>query len=67
MIADGAPNKEIKNYIITTKFRTVTGNRNLTEAQALKTAELIDEVSPKSAFKELDAELRRSGAAKKRK
>ena len=67
MQAEGVSNKKVRSYIIASKFRTVTGNRHLTEAQALKMAELLDEVSPKSAFKQLDAELRKSAAANKRK
>ena len=67
MQAEGLPTRRVRSYIIASKFRTVTGNRRLTDAQALKMAELLDEVSPKSAFKQLDAELRKSAAANKRK
>ena len=57
----------IRNYIITTKFANITGNKKFSEAQALKAAELLDEVSPKGVFKELNDELRKmSGAAKKK-
>ena len=35
------------------------GNRNLTDAQVLKMAELLDEVSPKGVFRELNDELRK--------
>ncbi|MBR3494494.1 MAG: hypothetical protein IKH38_03620 [Clostridia bacterium] len=65
MIGEGESTKKVRTYIVSTKFRTVTGDRNLTEAQALKIAELLDEVSPKSVFKELDAELRRMSGKKK--
>jgi len=34
--------------------------------QALKMAELLDEVSPKSVFKELDLELRKESGRQKR-
>ena len=67
MTADGASPKKVRAYIVTAKFRTVTGNKHLTEGQAAKMAELLDEVSPKSVFKQLDAELRKAGAANKRK
>ena len=65
MMEEGEAQKKIRTYIVCTKFRTVTGNRKLTEAQALKMADLLDEVSPKSVFKELNAELRKKSAAKK--
>ncbi len=67
MLEDGAAVKKIRTYIVCSKFRTVIGNQKLTEAQVLKMAELLDEVSPKSVFKTLDAELRRLSAAKKQK
>ena len=67
MFEDGAALKKIRTYIVCSKFRTVIGNKKLTEAQVLKMAELLDEVSPKSVFKTLDAELRKLNAAKKQK
>lgn len=63
MMEDGVSLNEIRSYIVCSKFRTVIG-RKLTEAQALKMADLLDEVSPKSVFKEVDAELRRLSVAK---
>ena len=59
--------KKIRTYIVCTKFSTVIGNKKLSEAELLKMAELIDEVSPKSAFKALDFELCKLSAAKKQK
>ena len=47
-------------------FTHITGNRELSEVQALKMAELLDEVSPKSVFKELDLELRKESGRQKR-
>ena len=67
MLEEGASVKKTRTYIVCTKFRTVIGNKKLTEAEVLKMAELIDEVSPKSAFKALDSELRKLSAAKKQK
>ena len=67
MLEEGANVKKTRTYIVCTKFRTVIGNKKLTEAEILKMAELIDEVSPKSAFKALDSELRKLSAAKKQK
>ena len=67
MLEEGAPISEIRTYAVCSKFRTVIGNKNLTEAQALKMADLLDEVSPKSVFKTLDGELRKQAAAQKKK
>lgn len=67
MLEEGTSAKKVRTYIVSAKFRTVTGNKQLTEEQAMKMAELLDEVSPRSVFKELDADLRKSAAAKKRK
>lgn len=65
MLEEGAALKKIRTYIVSSKFRTVIGNKKLTEAQILKMADLLDEVSPKSVFKTLDGELRKLSAAKK--
>ncbi len=67
MLEEGASVRKTRTYIVCTKFRTVIGNKKLTEAEVLKMADLIDEVSPKSAFKALDSELRKLSAAKKKK
>ena len=66
MLDEGESVKKIRTYIVCSKFRSVIGNRKLTEAQVLKMAKLLDEVSPKSVFKTLDAELRKMSAGKKK-
>ena len=67
MLEEKVTQKKIRNYIVSSKFRSVTGNKKLTEEEALKMAELLDEASPRSVYKALDAELRRMNAASKRK
>ena len=67
MIEEGVSVQKVRIYIVTSKFRTVTGNGKLTEEEAGKMGDLLDEVSPKSVFKPLDAELRKMSAAGKRK
>lgn len=67
MLEEGESVKKVRTYIITSKFGTVTGNRKLTEEQAVKIGELLDEVSPKGVFRELDAEIRKSSGSGKRK
>ena len=67
MIAAGEPEEAIRAYAVGAKFRTIAGNGDLTDEQALKMAELLDEVSPKGVFKELNAEIRtKLGKGKKK-
>ena len=67
MLDEGATVKKLRTYIVSSKFRTVIGNKKLTEAQIMKMADLLDEVSPKSVFKSLNGELRKLSAANKQK
>ncbi len=60
MIADGAKPEKIRLYAAGTKFRNISGNKNLTDAQIKKIAALLDEVSPKGVFKEFNDEIRKS-------
>lgn len=65
MIAAGESEEAIRLYAVGTKFRTITGNKDLTDEQVLKMAALLDEVSPRGVFKELNSEIRaRLGASK---
>lgn len=65
MVQDGESDEKIRLYIAGTKFRKITGNPELTDAQVLKIVELLDEVSPKGVFKEFNEELRKMKAGKK--
>ena len=58
MIGKKAALEDIRLYIVGTKFRNITGNRNLSDDQVLKMAELLDEVSEKGVFKDLNDVLR---------
>ena len=60
MIGESAKPKEISQYVIGTKFRSITGSDKLTDSQVGKMVDLLDEVSPKGVFKEFDEEIRRS-------
>jgi hypothetical protein len=60
MIKAGKDVESIRLYASATKYRTVTGNKALTEAQVLKITELLDEVSPKGVFRELNDEIRKN-------
>lgn len=66
MVGAGELEETIIDYIVGTKFRNATGNKDLTDEQVAAMAELIDEVSPKGAFKELKAKIRSMLAEAKR-
>lgn len=66
MVADGEGEDAIWLHVVGTRFRAVTGNRNLTDEEVIGIASLLDEVSPKGAFKELNAEIRKTLAKAKR-
>ena len=48
-----------------TKFRNITGDPELTDAQFLIITELLDEMSPKGVFKEFNSEICKSLKAAK--
>ena len=60
MIEEGAKPKEISRYVVGSKFRSVTGNAKLSDAQVTKMVALLDEVSPKGVLKEFNDEIRRT-------
>ena len=66
MVEEDASVDEIRLYTVGTKFRNITGNPDLTDAQVLKMVELLDEVSPKGVFKEFNDEIRKMKAAAKK-
>ncbi len=65
MVAEGKSVDRIRLYAAGTKFRSITGNHDLTNAQVKKIIELLDEVSPKGVFREFNEELRKMKAAGK--
>ena len=58
MLKEKAAEDAIRLYVVGNKFRNITGNHDLSDDQVLKMAELLDEVSPKGVFKELNEVLR---------
>lgn len=59
MVAGGEGEDAIWLHVVGTRFRGVTGNRNLGDGEVIAIASLIDEVSPKGAFTGLNSEIRR--------
>jgi len=66
MVAEGKSAAAIRNYVISNKIRNITGNNKLTSKQLKKIVELLDEVSPKGVYKELDSEIRKMLTANKK-
>jgi hypothetical protein len=59
MVANRASEDEIRNYVVKVKLENLTGNRELTMAQTQLIVEMLDEVSPRHVFKELNDEIRK--------
>ncbi|MBR0087548.1 MAG: hypothetical protein IJL98_07420 [Lachnospiraceae bacterium] len=59
MIRDYQSVEKIRLYLCTAKFRTITHNEKLTSREAKTIASLLDDLSPRGIFRELNAELRR--------
>jgi hypothetical protein len=57
MVANRASVDEIRDYVIKVKLETLTGNRELTQAQTKRIVEMLDEVSPRYVFRELNDEI----------
>ena len=66
MVAEGKSAAAIRNYVISHKIKNITGNDKLTSKELKKIVELLDEVSPKGVYKELDNEIRRMLSASKK-
>ncbi|MBD0336925.1 MAG: hypothetical protein ICV62_15655, partial [Cyanobacteria bacterium Co-bin13] len=58
-VAEQVSLDDLRDYIIRVKFETLTGNPDLTPAQMSRIVEMLDEVSPRSVFRELNDELKK--------
>ncbi|MBW4659608.1 MAG: hypothetical protein KME15_13110 [Drouetiella hepatica Uher 2000/2452] len=59
MVANQASMDDLRNQIIKVKLETLTGNPSLTSDQMNRIVEMLDEVSPRSVFRELNDELKK--------
>lgn len=59
MVANGASEDDIRDHVVKVKLESLTGNRELTTAQTRRIVEMLDEVSPRYVFRELNDEIRR--------
>ncbi|MBQ5541809.1 MAG: hypothetical protein IIU06_01940, partial [Erysipelotrichales bacterium] len=65
MIEERKSATRIRNYVVQTKVRNITGNPNLDYKQIDKMVEMLDEVYPKGVFKDLNDYIRKELAAGK--
>lgn len=59
MVAERAPEADIRDHIVKVKLESLTGNPNLTVAQTQRIIDMLDDVSPRHVFRELNDEIRR--------
>jgi len=59
MVANRASEDDIRNHVVKVKLESLTGNRELTVAQTKLIVDMLDEVSPRHVFKELNDEIRK--------
>ncbi|TVP43001.1 MAG: hypothetical protein EA345_17695 [Halomonas sp.] len=59
MVANHASVDDIRDHVVKVKLESITGNRDLTVAQTQRIVEMLDEVSPRNVFKELNDEIRK--------
>ena len=67
MIAEKKSAASIRNYVVSNKFKNISGNHDLTSKQLKKITELLDEANPKHVYKEFNAEIHKMLSANKRK
>jgi hypothetical protein len=57
MVANRASVDDIRDHVVRVKLESLTGNRDLTAAQTSRIVEMLDEVSPRYVFRELNDEI----------
>jgi hypothetical protein len=57
MVANRASVDEIRDHVVRVKMESLTGNRQLTPAQTQRIVDMLDEVSPRYVFRELNDEI----------
>lgn len=57
MVANRASVDDIRDHVIRVKLESLTGNRELSVAQTKRIIEMLDEISPRYVFRELNDEI----------
>lgn len=65
MVADGEKASDITTYILRNKIRNVAGDLDMSDAAVDMIIDKLEEVDPKGAYKELNAEVRKMLAKNK--
>ena len=67
MIAERKSAASIRNYIISNKFKNITGNDDLTSKELKEMVDRLDAMYPKGVFKEFNEEIRKALGKNKKK
>ena len=67
MVAEKKSAASIRNYVVSNKFKNISGNHDLSSKQLKAITELLDEVNPKHVYKEFNEEIRKMLSANKKK
>jgi polyhydroxyalkanoate synthesis regulator phasin len=59
MVANGASADQIRDYVVRVKLENLTGNKDLSDGQVQRIVEMLDEVSPRNVFRDLNDEIRK--------
>lgn len=59
MVASRASVEDIRDHIVKVKLESLTANRDLSMAMVQRIIEMLDEVSPRHVFRELNDEIRK--------
>lgn len=57
MVANRASVDDIRDHVVKVKLESLTGNRNLSVDQTQRIVDMLDEVSPRYVFRELNDEI----------
>jgi hypothetical protein len=65
MVAEQRSAASIRNYVVSNKFKNITGDDELTSKELKAITELLDEIEPKGVFKEFNSEIRKMLSVRK--
>lgn len=59
MVTNGATDAQIRDHVVRVKLEQLTGNADLDDAQVARIVEMLDEISPRNVFRDLNDEIRK--------
>lgn len=66
MVAEQRSAASIRNYVVSNKFKNITGDDELTSKELKAITELLDEIEPKGVFREFNSEIRKMLSVRKK-